>query len=231
MAILDHPPNVQIFDRDRVKSSDQIGRYLMVKIFATARHFQMRFGDFDSLLRAPLRPLLSARKSPLLSLQVVHRAIEMARIVDLFAVRECGETAYADIYANGLSGWRQGFRFGHLANKQRIPAINTARNPKLFALSFNRAGEPDATCADARNRKFVVFDRARPNLLVFLRESVIAVLALESGESRFLSILNSSKEALESFLHTFKRILLDCPQMALYFRQGANFSQMARCSL
>src|SRR5215471_1026353 len=46
-AILDHPAYVQIFDRDRVKSPDQIGRYLMVEILATARHFQMRLGEFD----------------------------------------------------------------------------------------------------------------------------------------------------------------------------------------
>ena len=144
-AILDHPANVQIFDPDRVKSSDQMGRYLVMKILATTRDFQMRFGDFDSLLRAPLRPLLSARKSSLLSLQVVQRAIEMARIVDLFAVRECGETGYANIYANSLSGSRQGFRFGHLANNQSIPAVNTTRDPKLFALSFNLAGKPDST--------------------------------------------------------------------------------------
>jgi hypothetical protein len=227
-AILDHPANVQIFDRDHVKTSDQIGRYLMVKIFATARHFQMRFGDFDSLLRAPLRSLLSARKSPLLSLQLVQGALEMAWIVDLFAVRERGETANADIYANGLSGRRHWLRFGRLANNQSIPAVDTTRDPKLFALSFNRAGEPDATCADTGNCEFVAFDRARPNLLVFLRESVIPVLALESGKSRFLSILNASKEALESFLHTFQRILLDCPQMALDFGQGSSFSQMAR---
>jgi hypothetical protein len=95
-------------------------------------------------------------------------------------------------------------------------------------LSFNGAGEPDATTTDAGNRKFVAFDRTGTNLLVFLRESVISVFALESGESRFLSILNAPKEAIESFLHTFKRILLDCPQMALYFGQRASFSQMAR---
>ena len=59
-AILDHPANVQIFDRDRVKSSDQVGRDLVVKILTTARHFQMRLGHFDSLLRATLRSLLSA---------------------------------------------------------------------------------------------------------------------------------------------------------------------------
>jgi hypothetical protein len=82
-AIFDHPAYVQIFDRDHIKSSDQIGRYLMVKIFATARHFQMRFGDFDSLLCAPLRSFLFTRKSPLLPLQVIQRAIEVARIVDL----------------------------------------------------------------------------------------------------------------------------------------------------
>ena len=91
----------------------------------------------------------------------------MARIVNLFAVRECGETANADIYANGLSGRRQGFRFGHLANKQSIPTINPARDPKLFALSFNLPGESDATCADTGNCEFVAFDRARPNLSYF----------------------------------------------------------------
>src|SRR5215510_8108110 len=32
-AILDHPADVQIFDRDRVKTSDQIASNLMVKIF------------------------------------------------------------------------------------------------------------------------------------------------------------------------------------------------------
>src|SRR5262249_8570484 len=84
--------------------------------------------------------------------------------------------------------------------------VDTARDPKLFALSFNRAGEPDATCADTGDRKFVAFDRAGPNLLVFLREGVIPVFALESGESRFLSILNAAKEALESFLHPLKRV-------------------------
>src|SRR5262249_3231904 len=100
--------------------------------------------------------------------------------------------------------------------------------PKLFALSFYRAGEPDATSPDTGNRKFVTFDRARPNLFVFLRKGVIPVFALESGESRFLSVPNAAKEALESSLHTLERVLLDCPQMALYFGQGAGFSQVAR---
>jgi hypothetical protein len=67
MAIPDHPANVQIFDRDRIKASDQIGRNLVVEILATARDFQVRTGYFDSLLRTPFRSLLFARKPPLLS--------------------------------------------------------------------------------------------------------------------------------------------------------------------
>jgi len=210
-AILHHPPYVQILDRDRVKSPDQIARYLVVKILATARHFHMRSGDFNSLLGATLRSFLSAGKSPLLSLQVVHRALEMTRILDLFAVRECGETGNADVYSDGLAGRRQWLRFWRLANKQSIPAVDTARDPKLFALSFNRAGEPDATATNAGDREFVAFDRGGPNLLVFLREGVITIFALESGEARLLSILNASKEAVEGFVKTFKRVLLDCP--------------------
>src|SRR5262245_16224216 len=85
-AIPDHPANVQIFDRDRVKSSDQIGRHLVAEILATPRDFQVRFSDFDSLLRTPLRSLLFARKPPLLSFQIIHRFLEMAPVLDLFAV-------------------------------------------------------------------------------------------------------------------------------------------------
>src|SRR5215510_12590362 len=49
MVVFQHPANVQILDRDRVKSSDKIGRNLVVKIIATARYFQVRLGYFDSL--------------------------------------------------------------------------------------------------------------------------------------------------------------------------------------
>src|SRR5262245_15310843 len=116
-AIPDHPANVQILDCDRVKSPDQIERYLMMEILSTARYLQMRFGHFDSLLCATLRPLPPARKSPLLSLRVLQRALEMPRILDLFAVRERGEIANADVYSDGLSGRRHWLGFGRLANK------------------------------------------------------------------------------------------------------------------
>jgi hypothetical protein len=106
MAIPDHPAYVQIFDRDRVKASDQIGRNFVVEILATARDFQVRTGYSDSLPGAPFRSLLFARKPPLLSLQIIQRVLEMARVLDLFPVRECGEGGYADIYANSLSGRR-----------------------------------------------------------------------------------------------------------------------------
>ena len=228
MAIPDHPANVQIFDRDRVKASDQIGRNLVVEILATARDFQVRFGDFDSLLRTPFRSLLFARKPPLLSLQIIHRVLKAPRILDLFAVRECGESGNADIYADSLSGRRQGFRFRHLTDQKRIPTINAARDPKLFALPFNRAGEPHTTASNSGNCELVSLDRARSDFLVFLREGVIAVFALESRKAWAPSALNALKEALESFVNTFKRVLLNRPQMAFHFGQCASVRQVAR---
>src|SRR5215813_6168105 len=228
MAVFHHPANVQILDRDRVESPDKVGRNLMVKIIATARYFQVRFGDSDSLPGAALRSFFLARKPSLLSLQIIHRVLEMARILDLFAGRERGETGDADIHANRLSGRRQWRRFRYLANNQRIPAVDATSYSKLFALSFNRAGEPDATGPHTGNREFVAFDRAGTNLLVFLREGVIAVFALESGKAGLLSILDTSKEAFKSFVKTFERVLLDRPQMALYFRQCSSIGQMTR---
>jgi hypothetical protein len=228
MAIPDHPANVQIFHRDRVIASDQIGRNLVVEILPTPRDFQMRFGDFDSLLRTPSRSLLFARKPPLLSLQIIQRVLVMARVLDLFAVRECGEGRNADIYPDSLSGWRQGFGFRHLTDQKRIPTINAARDPNLFALSFNWAGEPDTTASNSGNCEFVAFDWARSDFLVFLRKRVIAVFALESGKAGVPSALNALKEALESFVNTFKRVLLNCPQMAFHFGQCASVRQMAR---
>jgi hypothetical protein len=228
MAILHHPANVQVFDRDRVETPDQTGRNLVMKILATSRDFQVRFGHFDSLLCAALRSLFLARKSPLLSLQIIKRALEMARVRDFLAVRERGEAGDADIHADGLAGRWQRFRSGRFAYDQRIPAVNTARDAKLFAFSFNWAGDPDATGSNTWNRKLVAFERTRANLLVFLRESVIAVFALESGKARLLSVLHAPKEALESFVNTFERVLLNHSQMALYFGQGAGIGQMAR---
>src|SRR5262249_40579209 len=67
MVFFPHPSIVKIFDCDRVKSSEKIGRNLMVKIIATARYFQMRFGFFVFFLPPPLRSLFLARKPPLLS--------------------------------------------------------------------------------------------------------------------------------------------------------------------
>src|SRR5215831_3298443 len=160
MAVFQHHANVQILDRDRVKSSNQIERYLMVKIIATARYFQVRPGYFDSLPGAPLRPLFLARKLSLLSLQIIHRVLEMARVLDLFARRERGETGDADIHTNRLSGRRQWRRFRYLANNQRIPAVDATSYSELFALSFNRTGKPDATGPHTGNREFVAFDWA-----------------------------------------------------------------------
>ena len=228
MMVIHHPSNVQILNRDRVKTVDKIGRNLMMKIPPAARYFQVRFGDFDSLFDAALRSLFLARKPSLFSLQIIQRILEIARILDLFAGRECGETGNADIHTNCLPGRRQWLRFRYLANNQRIPAVNAACDPNLFALSFDRAGEPDATGPHTRNRKFVAFDRARPDLLVFLREGVIALFALESGKARLISALDTSKEAFKSFVKTFERVLLDRPQMALYFRQCSSIGQMAR---
>ncbi len=76
------------FGEDVAPAQDHpICRCFMMKILPTARHFQMRSGHFDSLLRSSRRSLLSSRKSPLPLFQVLQRALEMARIIDLFAVR------------------------------------------------------------------------------------------------------------------------------------------------
>jgi len=227
-AIPDHPANVQFLDRDRVKSPDQIERYLMMEILSTARYLQMRFGYFNSLLCAPLRSLPPARKPTLLFLQIVQRILEMARIFDLLASRERGETGNAYIHADGLPGRRQRLRFRYLANNQSIPSVKPMCDPKLFALPFDRAGKTDATGSNTGDCELIAFDRTSPFLLVFLREGVIAIFALESGKSRFLSIFDTPKEAFESFVKTFKRILLDGPQMGLYIGQSAGFGQMAR---
>src|SRR5262249_5837788 len=113
-------------------------------------------------------------------------------------------------------------------HQKRIPTINAARDPKLFTLSFNRAGEPDTTASNPGNFEFVAFDRARSDFLVFLREGVIAVFALESGKAWVPAALNALTEAFERFVNTFKRVLLNRPQMAFPFGQCAGVRQMAR---
>jgi hypothetical protein len=226
--IIDHPANVQIFDRDHVKAPNQVCRNLVMKILATARDFQMRFGDFDSLLCTALRSLLFAGKPSLLPLEIIQRALEMARVFNLFTVAQCGETGNADIYADrGASQW-EWVGLGYFTNKLRIPAVNAACNAKLFALSFNWTAQPDAATANAGDCKFVAFERARSDAFIFLRKGMITIFALVSGKAWLFAILDSAKEAFKRFINTFNRVLLNASQVAFHFWQRARVSQMAR---
>src|SRR5215471_13543347 len=108
----------------------------------------------------------------------------MARVLDFLPTRERSETSNSDIDSNRLPGLRQWLRFRYLAYNKRIPSIRATFDPNLIAFPFKRAGEPDATSPDPGNLEFVAFGRARPHILVFMRETVISVFALKSRKAR-----------------------------------------------
>ena len=133
-VIFHHPANVQILNRDRVKTSDHIGRNLVMKILATSRHFQMRLCNLIALFGSPLRSLPFARKSSLLFLRLIHRAFERARVLNFFAITQGRKTGDADIHADRGAGYRQRLRFRRFTHQQRVPTINATCEPDLFDL-------------------------------------------------------------------------------------------------
>src|SRR5215470_8581914 len=56
------------------------------------------------------------------------------------------------------------------------------------------------------------------------------LVALDSSQAQFASQARQGKQ-LPDERRLVKRILLDCPQMALYLGQGTSFSRMARLLL
>src|SRR5215472_14252837 len=109
-----------------------------MKMFACPLHFQVPERDFAASFLPVLTALCFPGQSPLISPKSRRRLLEMAWVLNLFPSAQRRETLDADIHADSLSGLREWRRFRHFADKQRIPAVGAARNPKLFAAPFHR---------------------------------------------------------------------------------------------
>src|SRR5262245_56353332 len=219
MAVLHHRANVQVFHGDPVEAFDQLRRFFMVKMLARALYPQVPERDFATSLPAILTALYFAGQAPLLSRKLVSRLIEMARVCDLFASREGRKTLNADIHSDSLSGFgeRRGFRY--FANQQSMPAIGAPGDSQLLAAAFHRAAKSYAASPHARNSQLIAIDGARSHFLVFLRESVIAVTALESGKPRVLSALQAPKKSVERFIQALQSVTLNSSENAIDLRQ------------
>jgi hypothetical protein len=190
--VFHHPSNVQIFNCDHVKSSYKIGRYLVLKIIATARYFQVRLGDYDSLFGAPLRSHFLARKPPLLSLQLLQRVLEMARILDALESGEAWPLPILDTSKEAFKSFVKAFERILLDCPQMAfhfrQRASFSQMTRLFDIAKRRAG--DLITGDSLSESGVV-DLARVfefTIARFYKAFVGAKLELESLDSGIFRI-------------------------------------------
>jgi len=228
-VVLDHPANVQILDGDPVKFLNQFRRFFVVKMLARSPDSQMSERDFLTGFLAICATLFLSRQVALLARELIFRRLEIARVINLLARAESGETGDSNIHADSLSGCGQGLRFRKIAHQQRIPTVSSARDPELLDLAFKRAAYPDAATTDARNREFVTLQWAGALLLNLLREGMIPVTRFEPGKARFLAVLQSPKERVERKVQSLKSVTLNRAQDVSDFGQFIpRFSQLVR---
>jgi len=106
-VIFNHPPEIQVFDANRVVSGNKIPGQFLRGILPRVGDFLMDSGHALFLSLVAVRALCFARQGLLLAFQLPLVAIRVFRISDTLTGRQRGQTADAKINANSFAGFRQ----------------------------------------------------------------------------------------------------------------------------
>lgn len=202
MVILDHPCNVQILKRDRIKLADKLKAQFVEEIKPLALNLQMSFRQKSDGL-APTRavPLLSGNRA-LRGFESPLRLAQASRVVNCFARRERSKVFNTNVYPNCIVGLREVARLVFFDGKHDEPAVNFSFDRDGFDLAFNGTRKPQSTTADFGKRQFVPI---KFESLFAVGKRIITRLRSKTRVARF-TFLYSPKEAVKRALHASERV-------------------------
>jgi REP-associated tyrosine transposase len=205
MRILDHPFDVQIFDRDRVELSHDFERRLVMKIRPLPTKFLMLPRQQSNRLPPPVASLVhSARDSALRCLQFSFGLSQEFGILGHLAGRERGEMLDPDIDPNRSAGFGEVPGLILLDRKDHIPTIRFTLDRAGLDLAFDRTGETNPARADFRQVNFVAL-QSEPALRI--GEGIVARGRFESRIARRFSAPATPEKGIKGLVHSAKGVL------------------------
>ncbi len=198
-------PRGHLLNADDVIISNELVSNFEMEVPSLIGNFFVGFGnEYLSLLPAVRafyptgEPLLSYSKH-ILSL------LKEAGIFYLLSFRGGEEGFATNIYANNLTSLRQELIRNIVAREAHIPLTRrTFTNGYCFNISLNRSRHPKFKPANIPDSEVFTFQLPASQLQ---SKTIIPIPTLESGKARLITILNSAKETLVSFVQTLKHSL------------------------
>src|SRR5947209_1768968 len=198
--------DVQVFHTDDPIGIDDLATFLMGEVVTSECYSFMHTGYRLAML-APLGCPLG--KLTMLALHFGKRLFFLAkeaRVSNLIRIRESGKCLESDIYPYQSRDFRQSLRFT-FNGERGIPLASTALTYREgLDLALDRSMQHDLEMTDARSREFPLSIHLKPTLRI--GDAVIAVLALETGKPRFLSMcFHPSEKGFHGKIKPYSHIL------------------------
>ena len=205
MMILHQAFDVQVFDRDRIKFTDELEHGLVVKVCALPRHLLMLPPEQHNSLAATVAALVcAARHLALCGLQPAFGVLQVSRILNHLAGRKRGEVLKADINAHAVASLRQETALVFFNGEDDVPAVRFAFDGAGPDRACDGTTEAHAATADFREMQLVAF---KSEAALRVAERVEAVTALEARITRRLAIFHTAEEVLKGALQLPQRLL------------------------
>ena len=199
-VILDHVQNHQLLNADDSEPLDDLGAFLMRKVMTFVSNTLVNARD---LLLAFVILFTAFLKLAQLSLRLGKFLLfgsKETRIGNLLIAAESSEIKQISIDSYLFSTFRQGFRcYFRSEDRKPFPAGSTL-DLTGFDLAFQRSMQHDLNVANLAQGQSCVHYLSTAIVSLRISETLILKAILEAGKSGFLTILDSLKEALESFV-------------------------------
>lgn len=205
MVILHHPFDVQIFNGNRVKLSNDIESGFMVKVQPLALNLLMLLRQqFDSLASAITSLIGSPRNLSVRRFEFSFGHAVVFWVLNYLTRAQRRKVLNAGINADVVAGLRKEAGLVLFNGEDDIPAIRLTLDRAGFDCLFNRTGETNARRADFGKMKLVAF---KPETTLRIGEGIVSRRWLESRIARRFSLLHSTKEGIKGFVQAAQRLL------------------------
>lgn len=206
MMILDHPANVQRFNRDVVKLSDELQADFVQEVEPLPLNSQMLLCQKVRCFTAVLTASFPSADATLRDLQPSFSLTQMLRVGDSHARRERGEALKANVQTDTRARLRNIAAKVTFDAEANVPTVNLLFERHGLNRALYGTRETHATTADFRERQLVAFkfpSRLRKG------ERMIAIFVPETWIACFFTFFDPSEKGVKAFLYALQSILQD----------------------